>query len=465
MDASVKLLILSALVFSFIVLLSRIFPSAGAPAGKAMKTRNEYVARRKLLKDAWEHKGEFRGWFTFLAVLAGLYLINHFYHSLVSTGRLFSLGGRGYLMTVFILEFPEFLAVITAEYLACFAAYLAQRLILRGHRWAAWAHFFWICGMLAVTCGYVFRRYTALSISFRFAAIAQCLVLCMKMHSYLRANARLAELVGLGKRDSKDLLDGLEGEALAEVRERQEFRATVYPRNLTLANFVEFTFLPVLVYEPKYPRSASRSFPYVLRKVAEILVYLVCVWLLLEFRVNPILIGQADPLEAVLGLMAPVALVFVLLFLIVFDCILPGMAELTFFADREFYGDWWNCTTFEEFSRKWNKPVHEFLLRHVLVDAHVHWGLSRKLAGVVTFLVSIVLHEILVTAVLSRFTPYLAFFSLFQIPFLSVMRSPIFKGQWFGNVTFWTSLILGLSLIVSLYFKEYCADANNCLIG
>jgi len=28
------------------------------------------------------------------------------------------------------------------------------------------------------------------------------------------------------------------------------------------------------------------------------------------------------------------------------------------FADREFYQDWWNSTSWDQFSRKWNKPVH-----------------------------------------------------------------------------------------------------------
>lgn len=28
------------------------------------------------------------------------------------------------------------------------------------------------------------------------------------------------------------------------------------------------------------------------------------------------------------------------------------------FADREFYQDWWNSTSWDEFARKWNKPVH-----------------------------------------------------------------------------------------------------------
>jgi sterol O-acyltransferase len=36
------------------------------------------------------------------------------------------------------------------------------------------------------------------------------------------------------------------------------------------------------------------------------------------------------------------------------------------FADRNFYDDWWNSSSFDQFARKWNKPVHEFLLRHVV---------------------------------------------------------------------------------------------------
>lgn len=35
---------------------------------------------------------------------------------------------------------------------------------------------------------------------------------------------------------------------------------------------------------------------------------------------------------------------------------------------RAFYDDWYNATSFAEFSRKWNKPVHEWLLRHVYLD-------------------------------------------------------------------------------------------------
>ena len=100
-----------------------------------------------------------------------------------------------------------------------------------------------------------------------------------------------------------------------------------------------------------------------------------------------------------------------------------------------------------------------------MVDCHLSFGISRKTAGIITFLVSIVFHEILITAILSKFTPYLAIFSMVQIPLLSLMRSPMFQGAWLGNIVFWSSLLLGLSLNTCLYFKEYCSQAGNCHIS
>ena len=33
-------------------------------------------------------------------------------------------------------------------------------------------------------------------------------------------------------------------------------------------------------------------------------------------------------------------------------------AELLRFGDRNFYMDWWNCRTLEEYWKTWNLPVH-----------------------------------------------------------------------------------------------------------
>lgn len=70
-------------------------------------------------------------------------------------------------------------------------------------------------------------------------------------------------------------------------------------------------------------------------------------------------------LEVFNSILIPSVLCFVILFLMIFEQILNVVAEITMFADREFYSDWWNSTGFEEFSRKWNRPVHLFLYKYI----------------------------------------------------------------------------------------------------
>jgi hypothetical protein len=52
------------------------------------------------------------------------------------------------------------------------------------------------------------------------------------------------------------------------------------------------------------------------------------------------------------SLIIPFTVIWIIVFFILFECVLNGIAELSFFDDREFYQDWWNSTTFDEFARK-----------------------------------------------------------------------------------------------------------------
>jgi len=77
------------------------------------------------------------------------------------------------------------------------------------------------------------------------------------------------------------------------------------------------------------------------------------------------------------------------------------------FADREFYQDWWNSTSWDQFSRKWNKPVHTFLLRHVYASTMYGLQLSRTSATFLTFLLSALCHELVMAVVTKKIRPYL----------------------------------------------------------
>ena len=63
----------------------------------------------------------------------------------------------------------------------------------------------------------------------------------------------------------------------------------------------------------------------------------------------------------------------------------------------------WNSTSWDEFSRKWNKPVHAFLLRHVYAPTIMGYGLSRTTAMFLTFLLSASVHELVMVIVTQKF--------------------------------------------------------------
>src|SRR5690606_19421632 len=57
-------------------------------------------------------------------------------------------------------------------------------------------------------------------------------------------------------------------------------------------------------------------------------------------------------LELISHLLFPFMFTFLLVFLVIFEYVLGAFAEITRFADRQFYSDWWNSTNWLEFSRE-----------------------------------------------------------------------------------------------------------------
>jgi len=187
-------------------------------------------------------------------------------------------------------------------------------------------------------------------------------------------------------------------------------------------------------------------------------------WLINERFVWPVLVSarSISPIESVFLLLVPLWVMCLLGFFLVFEFILNASAELTRFADRAFYGDWWNATTFDEWARNWNRPVHEYLLRHVYVLAIDRWRFSKRSATMFTFTVSNVIHEAVLVACFHKFHPWLSCFSFVQIPLFTVMRHRLFKGTQFGNIFVWIGLICGIPLIAVLYARDYCQDLEYC---
>ena len=115
------------------------------------------------------------------------------------------------------------------------------------------------------------------------------------------------------------------------------------------------------------------------------------------------------------------------------------------FADREFYSDWWNATSMDVFSRKWNKPVHNFLLRHVYASS-ISVGASKSAAMFVTFLLSSLLHELVMAIVSGKIRGYLFMMQMAQMPLILLGQIPFIKqNEGLGNLIFWIGLLVSIS--------------------
>ncbi|KAK4898266.1 Sterol O-acyltransferase 2 (Sterol-ester synthase 2) [Elasticomyces elasticus] len=239
-----------------------------------------------------------------------------------------------------------------------------------------------------------------------------------------------------------------------------------YPKNLRLINFAEFICLPTLVYELEYPRQDRINWWYVAEKLAATFGVLCIMQVISQAFIYPP-VAKTVAMKAagmsieerwrefpfiVSDMLFPLLIEQLLTWYLIWECILNVLAELTFFADRGFYGDWWNSVTWDQYARDWNRPVHTFLLRHVYHSSISTFHLSRHGATFVTFLLSALVHEMCMAIMFKKVRGYLFSMQLLQMPLVMFSRSKLLKGRVvLGNVVFWLGLFIGPSFLTSLY--------------
>ncbi|KAF2712947.1 MBOAT-domain-containing protein [Pleomassaria siparia CBS 279.74] len=322
------------------------------------------------------------------------------------------------------------------------------------------------------------------------------LAIFMKMHSYAFYNGHLSNtrrrLYALDKPDnaskaaayryprthlqevphspSVEDMEHKDNERLRQLRENLAFELASplgnvsYPQNLTVHNFVDFVFCPTLCYELEYPRTPRIRWMELFYKTLAVFGCIFLMTVTTDEFILPVLDESAIRLqessgasdfslvlaEAIGRLLFPFMITFLLVFLVIFEYVLGAFAEITRFADRQFYADWWNSCDWLEFSREWNKPVHHFFRRHVYSASRGH--MSRPVATVITFLISALAHELVMGCITRKFRGYGFFAMMLQMPIVMVQRSRFVKGRTLlNNVLFWCSMILGLSMMCALY--------------
>ncbi|KAL8801000.1 MAG: hypothetical protein Q9200_007074 [Gallowayella weberi] len=261
-----------------------------------------------------------------------------------------------------------------------------------------------------------------------------------------------------------------EENALAQLREDLAFELTsplgsvTYPQNLTLSNYADYILCPTLCYELEYPRTERTQY---LELFWKVLAVFGCIFLLTitsEEFIVPVLRDASVRLEDISStsetililletislLLFPFMVTLLLVFLVIFEYVLGAFAEITCFADRHFYSDWWNSCDWLEFSREWNIPVHHFLRRHVYGASRPY--MSRNMSTLITFLLSAIGHELVMGCITKKLRGYGFLAQMSQLPIVALQRSKLVKGKrLFNNIAFWVSMILGLSVMCALY--------------
>lgn len=219
---------------------------------------------------------------------------------------------------------------------------------------------------------------------------------------------------------------------------------------------------PEIVYLHVVPRTARVSWRGFWEKVTGIMVAWFFAHLVVENHLLPCLLQvKAAPIDQLLNIAVaiflPTLLTYLLLFLLFFEFFLGALAELLRWEDRRFFGDWWNSTSFADFARKWNMPVHKF------IRGHVYHPLRRRLspgnANAASFLISSLLHELVMWAALGRRSmfighfPFLFCFQMAQMPLMAVGKRLGACSPFLANLFFWFDMVFGPPVITILYIR------------
>lgn len=306
----------------------------------------------------------------------------------------------------------------------------------------------WIFGVIAyqilfMTYGIKALLWANLPLASSAIVMMEMVRFVMKSHAFIRSNVPRV-LAGKLKTESKD-----------EKVHVPEFSKYIY-----------FLFVPTLVYRDNYPRNKQIRWKKVVWNFTEVLGVIFYLSFIFERFLNPFYRHFGEkPLEpgtlvlSIFGSMMPSMLVFLCGFYCLLHAWMNAFAELLGFGDRMFYKDWWNAYSFDVFYRSWNVVVHDWLYTYIYKDCYENVVKGNKTAAaLIVFLVSAIVHEIIVGFMFGVFYPVM--FVLFQGGGVGMMFLPNRKHKTLGNIVMWLCLCIGNGVMWSLYCMEYFARQN-----
>ncbi|XP_052199677.1 diacylglycerol O-acyltransferase 1 [Diospyros lotus] len=260
--------------------------------------------------------------------------------------------------------------------------------------------------------------------------------------------------------------------AVAQSLDKGEGSSDInYSYDASLKKLVYFMMAPTLCYQTSYPRTACIRKGWVVRQLIKLAVFTGLMGFIIEQYINPIVKNSQHPLkgnllyaiERVLKLSVPNLYVWLCMFYCFFHLWLNILAELLCFGDREFYKDWWNAKTVEEYWRMWNMPVHKWMVRHIYFPC-LRNGIPKGVAVLIAFLVSAIFHELCIAVPCHMFKFWAFIGIMFQVPLVMITNylQNKFRNSMVGNMIFWCFFsILGQPMCVLLYYHDLMNRKGN----
>ncbi|KAL9399312.1 hypothetical protein Peur_008273 [Populus x canadensis] len=236
------------------------------------------------------------------------------------------------------------------------------------------------------------------------------------------------------------------------------------PYDTYFKSLVYFMVAPTLCYQSSYPRTESVRKGWVVQQFVKLIIFTGFMGFIIEQYINPIVKNSQHPfkgnllyaIERVLKLSVPNLYVWLCMFYCFFHLWLNILAELLRFGDREFYKDWWNARTVEEYWRMWNMPVHKWMVRHIYFPC-LRNKIPKGVAILIAFLVSAVFHELCIAVPCHVFKLWAFIGIMLQVPLVVITKflQNKFRSSMVGNVIFWLFFsILGQPMCVLLYYHD-----------
>ncbi|KAF7493245.1 Diacylglycerol O-acyltransferase 1 [Sarcoptes scabiei] len=273
------------------------------------------------------------------------------------------------------------------------------------------------------------------------------------------------QINGLNRSDTQSnpiqsLCDNKNDKDQAVVDGIEQSKQIQYPNNLNLKDIYYFMVVPTLCYELNFPRTRRIRKTFLIKRFLEIILLFqlqigFCqqwIWPAIQNSLEPFMeMSFSKMLERLLKLAVPNHLCWQVFFYLYFHSILNLIGELTRFADREFYRDWWNSESVEYFWKTWNIPVHRWCVRHVYLPL-LSYKLSSKTASLVVFLISAFFHEYLVSVPLNMYRIWAFMGMIANIPYAIIVRK---LNKNVANFAVWLLLIIGQPLCILMYYHDF----------